>query len=64
MGLMARKIADLRIFADDAGKMNLSVRDINGPCLVISQFTLLADTRKGRRPYFGGAEAPERAAPP
>jgi len=60
--LLAQKICELRIFADAADKMNLSLVDVGGACLVVSQFTLFADLRRGRRPYFGGAEAPERAA--
>ena len=60
---LARRIAHLRIFPDDEGKMNLSVLDAGGAVALVSQFTLFGDARKGRRPYFGGAAAPEIAAP-
>jgi D-tyrosyl-tRNA(Tyr) deacylase len=61
--LMAGKIAGLRIFADQNGKINLSLVDMGGGALVISQFTLYADLRRGRRPGFTGAAAPEIAEP-
>jgi D-tyrosyl-tRNA(Tyr) deacylase len=58
---LADKIAHLRIFEDDAGKMNLSLRDVDGAALVISQFTLYGDARRGRRPGFSDAAPPEPA---
>jgi D-tyrosyl-tRNA(Tyr) deacylase len=58
---LARRVAELRIFDDDAGRTNLSLIDVGGAMLVISQFTLYADTRRGRRPGFTGAAAPELA---
>ncbi len=57
------KLIDLRIFEDASGKFNRSLREIHGELLVVSQFTLLADTRKGRRPSFTAAAPPERAIP-
>ncbi|MGH6943542.1 MAG: D-aminoacyl-tRNA deacylase [Geminicoccaceae bacterium] len=60
---LARKIAGLRIFPDDAGRMNRSVVDIRGGALVISQFTLCADVSRGNRPGFSGAAGPSEAVP-
>jgi D-tyrosyl-tRNA(Tyr) deacylase len=59
---MAQKLETLRIFQDDAGKMSLSVREVSGSVLVVPQFTLYGDVRKGRRPSFDGAAPPEHAA--
>ncbi len=60
---MAEKILDLRVFSDDAGKMNLSLHDVRGDVMVVSQFTLYGDTRKGRRPSFVHAAPPDLAIP-
>jgi D-aminoacyl-tRNA deacylase len=60
---MAAKVAELRIFPDGEGKMNRSVADVGGSVLVVSQFTLYGDARKGRRPSFVAAARPEAAVP-
>jgi D-tyrosyl-tRNA(Tyr) deacylase len=58
---LADKVTDMRVFADEAGKMNLSLEDVHGEALVVSQFTLFADMSRGRRPSFLGAGDPKRA---
>ena len=60
---LAHKIASLRVFEDDAGKFNRSLHDVGGAVLVVSQFTLYGDARKGRRPSFTDAARPEQAEP-
>ncbi len=60
---LAKKLLELRIFEDEAGKMNRSVADIDGELLIVSQFTLYGDTRKGRRPSFTGTMPPGEAEP-
>jgi D-aminoacyl-tRNA deacylase len=60
---MAHKLALMRIFQDEMGKMNLSVLDVHGEAIIVSQFTLYADTRKGNRPSFIGAALPDLARP-
>ena len=58
---LARRVAELRIFRDDEGRTNRSLLDVEGQALVVSQFTLFADTRRGRRPGFTGAAPPDQA---
>lgn len=60
---LTEKISRLRIFEDEQGKMNLSLLDVGGEAIVVSQFTLYADTKKGRRPSYAHAAAPELAEP-
>jgi D-aminoacyl-tRNA deacylase len=60
---LAEKVANLRIYEDEQGKINRSIREVGGEVMVVSQFTLYADTRKGRRPSFTEAASPELAAP-
>ena len=61
VGVLARRVCELRIFDDDDGRTNRSLLDVGGEALVVSQFTLYADTRRGRRPGFTDAAPPERA---
>ena len=60
MKLIVRKCAGLRIFPDSEGKMNLSLADVKGDVIVVSQFTLFGDVKRGMRPYFGDAAAPDK----
>jgi len=60
---LSAKLADLRIFSDENDKMNLSLKDVKGEALVVSNFTLCAEYKTGRRPFFGSAARPEKAEP-
>ncbi|MEZ4387508.1 MAG: D-aminoacyl-tRNA deacylase [Candidatus Krumholzibacteriia bacterium] len=62
LGWVARKLPDLRVFDDPAGKQNLSLRDVGGGILLVSQFTLYGDCRRGNRPSYVGSASPDRAA--
>ncbi len=59
---VAKKVVNMRIFSDDNGKFNLSLKDVEGECMIVSQFTLAADTKKGNRPSYFYAQKPETAA--
>lgn len=63
VAFIGKRLASLRVFADSHGRMNLSLSEVNGSVLLVSQFTLAADTHKGRRPSFGRAMRPSRAEP-
>ncbi len=61
LNYMVKKIMNMRIFSDENGKFNLSLRDVKGECMIVSQFTLAADTKKGNRPSYFYAQEPEKA---
>lgn len=63
VGLVVDRVANLRVFSDEVGKMNLSIGEVGGEIIVVSQFTLLGEIRKGRRPSFTGAAESDLAAP-
>lgn len=63
VGLVVDRVANLRVFSDEVGKMNLSIGEVGGEIIVVSQFTLLGEIRKGRRPSFTGAAVSDLAAP-